>query len=235
MIAVKKDTEWEYGQEYTVPGDLDWVITGSQDFEQIGALTEGPGYLAIASPTFRVAATEDGDYSEKDVQAACHVNIIMESGVQEILGAVEFGALGSSMAVVNMTIAGEKQSLLAVGESSADSGPGGYLQTGRVHLYQVDTVSGVVEEVATISGNSELGRFGMRLLAGWDGGLLVGAPYTGLGLENYGKVYYFSGLQDMPADDITSHCVSDPVPCTGEWASLELTQHEPESLFGSSM
>ena len=49
------------------------------------------------------------------------------------------------------------------------------------------------------------------------------------------KVYYFSGQQDMPGDDITTHCGSDPSPCPGKWATLELTQHEPESLFGSNM
>ena len=92
-----------------------------------------------------------------------------------------------------------------------------------------------VVEVASFSGNSELGRFGMRVIAGWDGGFLVGAPYTGLGVENYGKVYYFSGQQEIPGDDVTSHCGSAPTPCPGKWAMLELTQHEPESLFGSQM
>ena len=112
----------------------------------------------------------------------------MENSLLEIVGTSEFGALGSSLAVVNMTVGGESKSLLAAGESSGDSVSGGYLQTGSVHLYQVDTEAGTVEEVASLSGNSELGRFGMRLLAGWDGGILVGAPYTGLGLDNYGKV-----------------------------------------------
>ena len=39
----------------------------------------------------------------------------------------------------------------------------------------------------------------------------------------------------MPEGDVTAHCGSSPVPCPGKWATLELTQHEPESLFGSNM
>jgi len=235
IISVKQDINWESGREYTVPGDIEWVITGQQDFEQLGTIIAGPGYRAVASPTFRLAAMEDGSYSEDDVQATGHVNIIMESGTVEIVGSTEFGALGSSLAVVNMTVAGELRTLLAVGESSADSEPGGYLQTGRVHLYQVNNMEGEVEKVGTFSGSSEVGRFGMKVLGGWDGGMLVGAPYTGLGLHNYGKVYFFPGDQDIPADDVTSHCVSSPSPCTGEWATLEITQHEQESLFGSNI
>ena len=43
----------------------------------------------------------------------------------------------------------------------------------------------------------EIGRFGMKLASGWDqdgNGLIVTAPYAGLGLENYGKLYYFKGF-----------------------------------------
>ena len=39
----------------------------------------------------------------------------------------------------------------------------------------------------------------------------------------------------MPEGDVTAHCGLSPVPCPGKWATLELTQHEPESLFGSNM
>ena len=50
---------------------------------------------------------------------------------------------------------------------------------------------------SSISGNMEIGRFGMKLASGWDqdgNGLIVTAPYAGLGLENYGKLYYFKGF-----------------------------------------
>ena len=43
----------------------------------------------------------------------------------------------------------------------------------------------------------EVGRFGMKLSNGWEtdgSGLIVTAPYAGLGLENYGKLYYFKGF-----------------------------------------
>merc|ERR1711892_461911 len=221
MIMIKQDMDWELGREYLVPGDIAWDITGEQDFEQIGTIAAASGFVAVGSPTYRLATMEDGSFNEDDLQTTGHVNIFMENSVLEIVGTSEFGALGCSLAVVNMTVDGESKSLLAVGESSAESVSGGYLQTGSVHLYQVDTQAGTVEEVASLSGNSELGRFGMRLLAGWDGGFLVGAPYT--------------GLQDIPAGDVTAHCGSSPVPCPGKWSTLELTQHEPESLFGSNM
>ena len=198
MVKIKQQSDWEAGREYLVPGDIEWSIVGDQDFQQISSVTEGAGFVAVGSPTFRLAAMEDGNYNEDDLQTTGHVKIIMKSKVHEIIGTAEFGALGSSLAVVNITLDGERKTLLAAGESSADSAPGGYLQTGRVHLYQVDTMAGVVEEVATLSGNSELGRFGMRLLPGWDGGLLVGAPYTGLGLDNYGKVKQLIFVTNFP-------------------------------------
>ena len=193
FITLRQQSGWKTGKEYLVPGDpindnLDWDYGGDQDFEQIGTIVASAGFVAIGSPTFRVSALGDGGYSEEDVQAAGHVTVLMDGADLEIVGTAEFGSLGSSLAVVNMTMEGEYKSLLAVGESSADSESGGYLQTGRVRLYQVDTMAGTVEEVATISGSSELGRFGMRLHPGWAGGMLVGAPYTGLGLHNYGKV-----------------------------------------------
>ena len=49
------------------------------------------------------------------------------------------------------------------------------------------------------------------------------------------QVYYFSGLMEIPGGDVTSHCGAAPAPCPGKWARLELTQHEPESLFGSQI
>ena len=49
------------------------------------------------------------------------------------------------------------------------------------------------------------------------------------------QVYYFSGQKEIPGDDVTSHCGSEPAPCPGRWAQLELTQHEAESLFGSQV
>ena len=53
---------------------------------------------------------------------------------------------------------------------------------------------------ASLSGNLEISRFGQQLHPGWDpasdgatAGLLVAAPYAGLGHHNHGKLYYFPG------------------------------------------
>ena len=54
---------------------------------------------------------------------------------------------------------------------------------------------------ASLSGNLEISRFGQQLHPGWDpasddgatAGLLVSAPYAGLGHHNHGKLYYFPG------------------------------------------
>merc|ERR1719318_329052 len=154
VITLKQQSDWESGREYLVPGDIDWDFTGEQDFEQLGAsLTAGPGFVAVGSSTFRITAMEDGSFSEDDLQAAGHVNIFKANSSFEIVGSSEFGALGCSLAVVEMTMdGGESKSLLAVGESSAGSVSGGYLQTGSVHLYQVDTQVESVVEVASFSG-----------------------------------------------------------------------------------
>ena len=34
----------------------------------------------------------------------------------------------------------------------------------------------------------------MKVSKGWGNGLIVTAPYAGLGLHNYGKLYYFDGI-----------------------------------------
>ena len=53
---------------------------------------------------------------------------------------------------------------------------------------------------ASLSGDLEISRFGQQLHPGWDpasdgatAGLLVAAPYAGLGHHNHGKLYYFPG------------------------------------------
>ena len=53
---------------------------------------------------------------------------------------------------------------------------------------------------ASLSGDLEISRFGQQLHPGWDlssdgatAGLLVSAPYAGLGHHNHGKLYYFPG------------------------------------------
>ena len=47
---------------------------------------------------------------------------------------------------------------------------------------------------ASLSGNLEIGRFGMSI-NGFSGefndNIIISAPYAGLGLENYGKLYVF--------------------------------------------
>jgi len=228
--------EWETGKVYFVPRDLEWAASGEQDYEHLGSsITTGPGFVAIGSSTFRISELQDGGYDENDIQVAGKVKIFMADNVTEIQGTTEFGALGSSLAVVNLTIGGELASFLAIGESSADSMGGEHSQTGRVHLYRIDAQLNLVQYMATLSGNSELGRFGMHLQQAWDGGLLIGAPYTGLGLDNWGKVYHVSSDVDLPLGDVTSDCSGASSPCPQQWTSLELTLHEPESLFGSQV
>ena len=181
--------DWEAGRDYIVSRDIEWAAIGEQDYEHLGtSITTGPGFVAIGSSTFRISELQDGGYDEKDIQVAGRVKIFMADNVTEIQGTTEFGALGSSLVVVNLTIGGELASFLAIGESSADSMGGEHSQTGRVHLYRIDAHLNLVQYMATLSGNSEIGRFGMHLQQAWDGGLLIGAPYTGLGLNNWGKV-----------------------------------------------
>ena len=68
--------------------------------------------------------------SEVWVSLAGHVKIFKTSSSFEIVGTSEFGALGCSLALVNMTMSGGPKTLLAVGESFADSVSVGYMQTG---------------------------------------------------------------------------------------------------------
>ena len=67
--------------------------------------------------------------------------------------------------------------------------------------------------------------------------MLITAPYAGLGLENYGKLYTFEDVISFPSDgsDLTAECVSDTPPCISEWTDIMLTTGEPESLFGSAV
>ena len=140
--------------------------------------------------------------------------------------------------------------------------PAGFISTGLATHPTCPKVGDVVEEVATISGAYEVGKFGMvvREAAG-DSGLLVrcgvarvqvGAPYTGLGLSNYGKVrpgqaqdpqvYFFNSSTPLPGGDITSACGPEPAPCPARWPgegdprwAEELSRHEEGSMFGSSL
>ena len=67
--------------------------------------------------------------------------------------------------------------------------------------------------------------------------MLIAAPYAGLGLENYGKLYTFEDTISFPSDgsDLTAECDSDTPPCISEWTDIMLTTGEPESLFGSAV
>ena len=154
--------------------------------------------------------------------------------VQEEVGAAQSTSLGASTAWLSAVVEGERGEYLAVGQPAADSSSSdSHLQTGSVLLRARDNSSQV-----TISGNMEVGRFGLTLAGGWEDGLLVSAPYAGLGLRNHGKVYYFPATSSLPSGDLTSPCVSRPPPCTEEWASLILRgqqEEEEESLFGSSL
>lgn len=85
------------------------------------------------------------------------------------------------------------RNLVAIGQQSSDSFSGNYTQTGSVVFLDLDNMDSQPDFFMSISGNMEVGRFGMRLDQSWDGGILISAPYAGLGLENYGKVYHFGG------------------------------------------
>ena len=153
--------------------------------------------------------------------------------LQEETGAGQSSSLGASTAFISAVVDGERGEYLAVGQPAADSSSSdSHVQTGSVLLRaRRDNTTKV-----TISGNMEVGRFGLTLAGGWEEGLLVSAPYAGLGLSNHGKVYYYSGTSSLPSGDLTSHCVSWPAPCTDEWAALLLLgNQEEESLFGSSL
>ena len=106
--------------------------------------------------------------------------------------------------------------------------------------------------------SAQVGKFGAVLEEAPGGrGLLVGAPYTGLGLSNYGKVgveehgetlqvYFFPSSTSLPEGDVTSQCGLASQPCPdrcgeGErerlprWAEAVLTRHEEGSMFGGSL
>lgn len=70
--------------------------------------------------------------------------------------------------------------------------------------------------------------------------LIIAAPYAGLGLENYGKLYILENEDltiSFPSDgsDLTAECDSDTPPCISEYTDIMLTIGEPESLFGSAV
>merc|ERR1712025_941252 len=92
--------------------------------------------------------------------------------------------------------------VLVVGEPGADSDDGGREQAGRIRFYKGGE-SSMSTEVAAMSGEFEVGRFGGVVVEAAGGsGLLVGAPYAGLGLANLGKVYFFNSSTEFPGGDI---------------------------------
>ena len=229
------------GRQYEVPGDLAWLATGQQDFEHFGssiAVSEDQLLVAVGSPAYRVAANADDSFSPDDVEMAGKVSVFSRADGEVSLlhqetGVGQSSSLGASLAFVSAVVEGERGEYLAVGQPASNSSSSdSHVQTGSVLLRQRDQNNISL----TISGNMEVGRFGLTLARGWDGGLLVSAPYAGLGLSNHGKVYHYSASSSLPSDDVTSHCVSRPAPCTEEWSDLLLVgQQEEESLFGSAL
>ena len=86
----------------------------------------------------------------------------------------------------------------------------------------------------------QVSRFGGVVVEAAEGsGLLVGAPYAGLGLANFGKVpttvllhciplgllfliqfaqvYFFNSSTELPGGDISSQCEGTSAPCPGRW------------------
>jgi len=137
--ALALDSEMEAGHVYTVPGDLSWMpgSEGTQDYERSASslhfLSAASGVGLIGSPSARACAQQDCSYSEEDVQAAGKLRAVYE-GVElvSITGSREFGGLGASLAVVNLTVGGITEEVLVVGEPGANSDDGGREQAGRV-------------------------------------------------------------------------------------------------------
>ena len=144
----------------------------------------------------------DESFSVDDGEMAGKVSVFEVSGDELTLLHQETGAaagcsLGASAAFVEMKVEGETRAYLAVGQPASDSTSDiNHQQTGSVLLRDVTGNNNIN---VSLSGNLEVGRFGMRLFRGWDNGLLVSAPYAGLGLRNHGKVYHYPGGRSSPS------------------------------------
>ena len=91
---------------------------------------------------------QDCSYSEEDVQATGKFRAVSD-GIElaSIIGTREFGGLGASLAVVNLTVGnkgkyqkslkvgGVLEEVLVVGEPAAESDDGGREQAGRVGIF----------------------------------------------------------------------------------------------------
>jgi len=237
--ALALDFDMEVGGVYTVPGDLAWLpgSEGSQDYERSASsllFSNTEDSFLVGSPMTRVCAQEDCGFSVEDVQAAGKIRSIREGAeLAGLVGTREFGGLGASVTFANLTVGGSLDEVLVVSEPGADSDDGGRDQSGRIRLYQDGMF---LEEIAAISGEFDVSRFGSVVKEAAGGsGLFVGAPYAGLGLANFGKVYYFNSSTDLPKGDISSQCEATSAPCPARWASAELTLHEEGSMFGGAI
>ena len=163
-----------------------------------------------------------------------------EVTVSQAVGGEMFGSLGTSLAVTRLNIHGGLREVVVAGEPSSASG--GLMQAGRVVILAME--EGRLVRLASFGGDSELGRMGMRVVAGSGGGvgMVVAAPYAGLYLDKFGKVYVVGeeGEEgaELPGGDITSHCPAAQTggPCPDAWSREVLVgEVEANSLFGSDM
>jgi len=220
---------------YSIPDDVPWTYTGSQDYEHFGdsiSASQSSEMVCIGSPTFKYST------AEADIQVAGKVTLFSKNSAQtqQIIGNSEFNNLGSSADFVDLNIDGKIRNILAIGQMSSNSLSGNRTQTGSVLFYDLDSEDISDHLLSSISGNLEVGRFGMKVLKGWGDGLIVTAPYAGLGMHNYGKLYFFDGSTEYPEEvDSTSVCNFSQAPCLDEWKSLMLTTDESEALFGSQV
>jgi len=222
------------------------VLTGDRDYGRFGwSLDSNQDFLAVSSPYYRVCGEADCSYSEADTQSAGAVSIyrltnIHSSGMptlaNTIFGTREFGELGASLTFTNLSFHARVENLLVVGEPVADSREGTTQQAGRVNLYTISTDGSEAEEVASLSGDVEIGRFGGQLHPLPHQGLVISAPYYGNPVNTYGKVFVYDETVDFPAGDITTHCDLSSVPCPGHLATQVLAQpEEPSQLFGAAV
>ena len=57
VLAVTAGPGWQEDREYIVPGDVMWLATGSQDFQQFGSsISIEQDVLAVGSPSYRISA-----------------------------------------------------------------------------------------------------------------------------------------------------------------------------------
>ena len=144
-------------------------------------MAAGSEWLAAGSPYYRGSA---------QLQVAGGVSLLQAGTEQRLVGAEQWNSLGTSLTFLPHP-AGGAETMLAVGQPASDCRGGSGMprsQAGSLLIFPLSNSTDSSKPWAALSGDTELGRFGQRAAAAWQGGLLVSAPYHGLGLHNHGKV-----------------------------------------------